>query len=54
MSSASPHVDWVPQDAFGFPARLGLTCVPGVWREGAHVDADRRLREDLRDYVERS
>ena len=45
---SAPHVDWVPQRAHGLPGRLGLTCAPGIWHEGAPPDAGARLEEDLR------
>src|SRR6266540_3053488 len=48
----APHVDWIPGRAHGLPGRLGLTCAPGVWREGAQSDTGRQLQDDLRAMVQ--
>jgi protein-tyrosine phosphatase len=44
---SAPHVDWIPGRAHGLPGRLGLTCAPGVWREGGQSEAGRQLQDDL-------
>jgi protein-tyrosine phosphatase len=47
----APHVDFVPLEGHGIPGRLGLTCVPGSWRDGAAADQDRRVSDDVRSLV---
>jgi ADP-ribosyl-[dinitrogen reductase] hydrolase len=41
------RVDFLPRSALAFPGRLGLTKAPGRFYPGRHLDARRRLREDL-------
>ena len=45
--SYEPPVDFLPASVLPARGRLGMTCAPGAWRPGRHLDSDVRLREDL-------